>query len=229
MKKLLIATLALILVFSLCACGEKPVITEYLEKTTSYIDTLIEADKFTEEKDTEKLVTKWTATEEKSADLPDVLTLDGEKITLGKTTVAELKEMGFKTAEKTPETVEAGKNAELSVNRNEQYCSVFTEVNDSDKAVKVDDLAITGFYVTGATFSPFDYNGITDESTLEEVMKIDMPIRSITLSTHGSDSLIYIAYKRSASGDKPAATLTVGAEYNDNTSKLFSLQFNTEN
>lgn len=228
MKKLLIIALALTLVFSLCACGEEPVKTEYLERTTSYIDTLIDSDKFTEEKDLNKLVTKWTAAEDVSADLPDVLKLDGETITLGKTTVAELKEMGFKADAKTPETVEAGKNAEVSVNRNEQYCSVFTEVNDSDKAAKVDDLAITGFYVTGATFSPFDYNGITDKSTLEDLLSIDLPISTINLSTHGSDSLIYITYKRAASDGKSAATLTAGAEYNANTTKLFSLQFTAE-
>lgn len=235
MNKILCAMLSLLLILTLCACGSQNSAaptgnTEYLDNAVSYINSLIDAEKFTFTSDAGKLAAEWTAENAAFADLPDEVKLNGETLSLGRGGIEELK--GFKISANMPETVEPGKSAEITIEHGDQACTVYTQVNDLSKPAPVEELAFTGFYVMSDAFSPFDYNGVTDQSTLEDVIKTDMPISSINVSAHGSNSLIYVTYKRDMTNqtpqDQPSAALTVGAEYNGTSSRVISVRFSAD-
>lgn len=235
MNKFLCAMLSLLLLLPLCACGSQNSAapsgnTEYLDNAVGYINSLIDAEKFTFTADTGKRAAEWTAENPAFADLPNEVKLDGETLSLGRGGIEELK--GFTISANTPETVEPGKSAEISIEHGDQACTVYTQVNDLSTPAPVEELAFTGFFVMSDAFSPFDYNGITDQSTLEDVINIGMPISSIAVAAHGFDSLIYITYKRDTTNqtpqDQPNATLTVGAEYDGKSSRVISVRFSAD-
>ena len=234
MKKILIAAMALLLILSLCGCGESDSATpdsKPLADADEHIEEYIDTDKYQRKQGDDKHSTHWENKENESADFSDVLTLDKDDITIGKTTFADLVKLGFEIDKKAPETVEPEKSVEIPISRGDEHCSLFTSKNKTTSAVKVTDMTVGGFYITSNSYAHYSYNGINENTTLEEVLAIeDMPVHAIDVAVRGSSTLEYLTYnKESTAGDITLkVTLNIGAVYDGKTSKISYIHYISE-
>ena len=233
MKRLLIAVLALIMIASLCACGsnsdstaDQTVNTETFDKSYEYVGTLVSGDDFTATTDESGLSANWSNKDpDHSVDYPDVVELKDQTVNIGKDKVSDLKDKGFTLNTTENETVAPGKMIEVPVTIDEQNCTLYTEVNTSDEAVAIEDMTVGGFYVACDTFSPFSYNGLSEKSTLEDIMNQEgMEPNYVDMTTHGGTTLVYVRYNKVLPDDK-VKTLIIGASYDGNDSKLIYVQY----
>ena len=236
MKRILIAALALLMVISMCACGNnseaqkatadtKPVID-----AGQHIESLIDADKYTRESGN-GYTARWVSKDNATADFSDVLTLDKDEITIGKTTFADISKLGFEIDKNAPESIPIGKSVEIPIVRDDQSCSLFTSVNTTDKAVKLADITVGGFYITPDAYAHFSYNGATESSTLEDILSQEgMPVHNIDVTVRGNTTLEYLTYnKESSIGDTPLkVTMNIGAVLNGDTSKISYIHYLSE-
>lgn len=236
MKRILIAALALLMVISMCACGNnsdakkatpdsKPV-----QDAGEHIESLIDTEKFTRESGN-GYTARWVSNDNATANFSDVLTLDKDEITIGKTTFADIAKLGFEIDKNAPESIPIGKSVEIPITRDNQSCSLFTSENTTDKAVKLADMTVGGFYVTPDAYAHFSYNGANENSTLEEILSQEgMPVHSIDVNVRGNTTLEYLTYKKDSSiGDTPLkVSMNIGAILNGDTSKISYIHYISE-
>ena len=235
MKRILIAALALLMVISMCACGnsEANIATpdsKPVQDAGEHIESLIDTEKYTRESGN-GYTARWVNKDNASADFSDVLTLDKDEITIGKTTFADISKLGFEIDKNAPESVAKGKSIEIPISRDGQSCSLFTSENTTDKAVKVADMTVGGFYITPDSYAHYSYNGTNENSTLEEILSQEgMPVHNIDITVRGNTTLEYLTYyKESTAGDTPLkVTMNIGAVLNGDTSKVSYIHYASE-
>lgn len=236
MKRILIAALALLMVIAMCACGNNTEAqkatpdTKPVQDAGAHIESLIDTEKFTRESGN-GYTARWVSKDNATADFSDVLTLDKDDITIGKTTFADIAKLGFEIDKNAPESVAKGKSIEIPITRDNQSCSLFTGVNTTDKAVKLADMTVGGFYITPDSYAHYSYNGTNENSTLEEILSQDgMPVHNIDITVRGNTTLEYLTYnKESTIGDTPLkVTMNIGAVLNGDTSKISYIHYTSE-
>ena len=155
MKKAIVLILALVLALCICACGKKDdgidrkaIKTEF-DKAVSYTETLVDTKDMTstvqDESDGVYLFKQWNHTGDfVNADIDLDFELNGKTITLGTTTVGDLKAMGF-DVECGFETLKPGDTASLAVYIDGKRCVFDTATNDSDSEKSIDEMPLNAF------------------------------------------------------------------------------------
>ncbi len=220
MKKLIVCLLALILAVSLCACGEEAVknmistqdeVTvntndnrALYEKACSYIEKLVETKAMTpatqDEMGGQSLYCTWLLDEgQRAADLSEEVTLLDQTVTIGKTTVKELKEMGF-TYETDMKTVDVDSSAGFVLNKDKKWCNVSVS-NLTGAQQNLDDLALSEVTATDGSEEmftdamPITYSGIKVGTPMEELVKtLGTPNDRIELSCDEIGANITLVY-----------------------------------
>jgi len=175
------------------------VIKSNFEKAIAYAEAhmdIAEAEKSVDDADPNYLYCYWyTDAIVEPAELGKTITVDGNQIEFGKTTVKEIQELGYDVelpeGKAEPETIYSavvskdGKNFILSL-----------EENRSAEAVPFDDLAICGFSTGIEEFSlPFDYQGLGFGSNIDDLQKaMGTPNASVHVSADDTFTSIDAEY-----------------------------------
>ena len=211
MKKLIIALLLVALTLGLCACGasdtQKPteeqatqvpsVARQDFEAASTYIESLIDTNEMskTDQDDENGLYRYWTYSgKEANNTFSPEIEIDGKKITLGETTVNDLKELGFE-CEIDVETVQPNTEQGFIIRKDNKYCNISVQ-NTTEKEQSIHELAVFQINVlTDSGFLDFNYGDIKSGSTLEDVIKaLGTPRSNITLSGAESGASIALSY-----------------------------------
>lgn len=238
MKKLIIIFLSAALVLGLCACGgnnntsdadstvgaaDVADIRAAYEKADAYIGSIIDAEKagmVTDEQDDnngETLYKYWTYAEDKEGGKIDAsIELEGETVTVGKTTVSELKELGYKIDAEV-ETVGANTVQGFSVTKDNKYSNLSVD-NYTNSPQKFADMVINSAAGANAEVGgmSFDYKGIKSGSTLKDVVDaLGVPNFTMTLGCDLSGNSIEVSYSCTTveDGNQLVDTLTVNLMY----------------
>lgn len=244
MKKTIIALLLVALTLGLCACGasntQKPtedqatpipsVARRDFEAAATYVESSIDANEMskTDQDDENGLYRYWTYGGKEANDTfsPEI-EIDGKKITLGKTTVNELKELGFE-CDIDVETVQPNTVQGITIRKNNKYCNISVQ-NTAEKEQSIHELAVFQLNVlTDPGFLDFNYGDIKSGSTLEDVIKaLGTPRSNITLSGAESGATISLNYNNTVTdGDlETISTLDIDLLYHteENTAAVKSI------
>ena len=216
MKKLICLILAVILTLSLCACGadggntgsgnntvDPATLQSHVDSASDYIGTVIDTSKLTYSDQTDQpnsLYRNWYSEDEEPTGNElsmDVELLD-KTITVGKTTVKELKELGYNVVTDVEE-VEPNTEIALSIAEYDEFCAL-TVSNNTDKNQNIMDLPVDSMILGGSEeYSvKYSYKGLTTGSTLEEAIKtLGEPAFGITVMADGPDTTIELNYTNS--------------------------------
>ena len=223
MKKLIILTLIAALVLTLCACGAENIISvdpetetedpavlrSNLDSASAYLESCIDTSKMVtamQEDDPNYLYKYWSYDDDEfNASFSTDVELDGKTFTVGKTTVGELKEMGYELMID-EETVPTDYSKGFSIVKGDKFCNL-TADNNTDKEQNIYDLVVTGFNGFSEEYGlEYSFNGIATGSTLEEVVAaLGTPNYNISLS---SDSL-GTTFDMSYYNDKPDGDILI--------------------
>jgi len=215
MKKTLALFLLLALVICLCACGSNPeaaAVKKDFDKAVKYTESIIDTDKMTSsvrEKNDGIYLTKFWRSEndENIMDIGLDVEVNGHIITLGKTKVSEIRDMGFEINSGF-ETLKPGEAASISIAKDGKYIPFDTDTNETDAEISIDDMTLSAFIgeVEEDTL-PYSYKGFKPGSSLQEVVDaIGAPNYAASLSTDSDGTRIAMDYlNESTEGDKQVA------------------------
>ena len=202
-----------------------------LEKAAAYVESLIDISEMTEsteEEDPSYLSISWdnTANEVSSALDPEVL-IDEKKVVIGKTTVKELEDLGF-TVKKDSDTVGPNEVVGVSLTKDDKTTSLTLKENDTSDTVQIADLPVYSFTSGSSEFClPFDYSGLTDESTVEDVINaLGEPNSTIRVSSEAMGTMITLTYDE-VKEDGKLYVLEIAFQYDPetNTESFFNILF----
>ncbi len=189
MKKQVIMILSLLLAICMLGCTatanpvEAPAaddsehtIEERFDMASAYIESLIDASKAevqTDTEDPEYPQRHWFFSgAADGATIPEALTVDGKSFTIGQVTVKELKELGL-NIESGSDVIEPSYALMINISDGLKSLTITTAGNDTDQDIPLDDAVIVGFQGGFNEYTiPFDYAGITEASTLKDVLSL---------------------------------------------------------
>ena len=217
MQKLIALLLfILLLTVGLCACGEQQspdtpaeagteqtdtaAIRSAFDNASAYIESVIDTSDMTfeiqDDNNGAELIKNWYIKGEPANDpLSTAIELDGVAIEIGKTTPKDLEELGFTlSAEAT--TVEPGTSTGFSISKGDKETNISLATNDTDKAVSIYDLPVTG--VTSFDYEyalQLSYCGLNKGSTLKDLTdKLGRPNYIISLESDEYADRITVGY-----------------------------------
>ena len=228
MKKAIVLILALVLALCICACGKKDdgidrkaIKTEF-DKAVSYTETLVDTKDMTstvqDESDGVYLFKQWNHTGDfVNTDIDLDFELNGKTITLGTTTVGDLKAMGF-DVECGFETLKPGDTASLSVYIDGKRCVFDTATNDSDSEKSIDEMPLNAFINDDLLCT---YKGLSSSSTLKDVVDVlGSPNYAASLATNDkNETVIALGYVNNTTQEDGKATtsLEITLQYDPDT------------
>lgn len=247
MKKLTLLILATILILGTAACGSKETALLYNEPATAdtagdraafeaasdYVKSAIGTSLVPSsvQDDEDGLTQYWSYNGDEANDKINLsVTIAGKSITLGKTSVSDLENLGFELDLKN-ETVNPNTVFGFTVTKNGKHCNLGA-VNNTREAMKLSEMTVTQFNALSNDFNmDYDYNGITTGSTLEDVIKaFGTPKNSITLSSDHGAPTITLSYAASVTEESTAIsdTLDITLVYNsaNKTASLTNINLN---
>lgn len=244
MKKLIITVLLTALTLGLCACGssqtseqatqDSVTTNESFEAATSYVESAIDTSEMnsTIQNDENSLYHYWTyGGAEPNDEFGLEIEINGEKITIGKTTVNDLKDLGF-DVDLDVETVQPNTVQGFTIKKDDKFCNISVQ-NSTDKEQDIHDLAVfqVNVFTDEASLS-FNYGDIKGGSSLEEVIKaFGTPKSNVTLSGDESNTTITLNYFSSVTQDDlmTTSTLDIDLLYNadDNTATVKSINLSS--
>lgn len=147
---------------------------ERFQKGSAFIESLIDVSKAevqTDEEDPGYLQRYWQfGGPADAANIPETVTIDGKDIAIGQITVKQVKELGF-TVDFDMDTVEPDTILSFSIVDGTKALLLTTAANTADQSIPFDDAVIAGFSGSFSAYSmPFDYAGITEASTLKDII-----------------------------------------------------------
>ena len=221
MKKLTALLLILTLALALCACGATPppdtddvpapkvdttAIRDSYDKASTYVVATFKPKGMVvseqDEDDGAYLFKNWGKENIGNADFPAEIELDGETVTIGKTLVKDLADMGFEVS-KGKETVEPNEITSVMLTKDNRTCILSTADTMSDKPVPIDDIPVGAVSAAYASYAlPFTYSGLDSESTPADILdKLGSPNSSINLSSDAEGTIIELIYSRTVKED----------------------------
>ena len=252
MKRLAALLLAAALTAGLCACNKTPgadnptekatlaqevsstdknLVKANFDKAVAFVESAIDTKDMTagDNEDEFCMYRDWSYEEIKNTELPDTIEVNGKTITIGKTTVKDLNELGMKL-EKSMEKVPP--QTGTAVNLIDDSKTFLLNVdNGTDKTLDIDDMTITGFTTGFKDYTlPYSYSGINYDSTVEDVIsKLGKPNSNITVDANDQSATITINYINDVTEGKTVTTDNVSVAFNydpaKDTATLSSLNY----
>ena len=252
MKRLAALLLAAALTAGLCACNKTPgadnatekaarvqevsstnkeLVKANFDKAVAFVESAIDTkDMMSRDNEDEFCMYRdWSYEEIKNTELPDTIEVNGKTITIGKTTVKDLNELGMKL-EKSMEKVPP--QTGTAVNLIDDSKTFLLNVdNGTDKTLDIDDMTITGFTTGFKDYTlPYSYSGINYDSTVEDVIsKLGKPNSNITVDANDQSATITINYINDVTEGKTVTTDNVSVAFNydpaKDTATLSSLNY----
>ena len=216
MKRIIALLLAAVLMLALCSCSvvsiddadskdadetlDTATIRSNFDSASAYIESIIGKTDMTtsiqDDNDGQELYKYWGYEDYVGEDvIPMEIAFAGVTVTIGETTVKELKDMGANVSYD-EDTVEPYSTGSVSVEKDGKTISLFTEQNDADEAKPIEDMRIYGFWCgTDEWFMPFDYAGVKPGATLKDVIDIlGVPLYTIRLESSDFNTSIDLSY-----------------------------------
>ena len=234
MKKTMALILLLALVICLCACGSNPeaaAVKKDFNKAVKYTESIIGTDGMTtnvREKNDGIYMTKFWRAEESgnSMDIDLDVEVDGHIITLGKTKVSEIREMGF-DINSGFESLKPGEAASISIAKDGKSIPFDTDTNETNAEISIKDMTLSAFIgeVEEDTL-PYSYKGIKPGSTLQEVVDVlGAPNYAASLSTDSGGTRIALDYlNETENGDATSLMMELIYDVESDTSTLVNFQ-----
>lgn len=252
MKRLAALLLAAALAAGLCACNKNPgsenatekaalaqevsstdknLVKANFDKAVAFVESTIDTKDMTagDNEDEFCMYRDWSYEETKNTELPDTIEVNGKTITIGRTTVKDLNELGMKL-EKSMEKVPP--QTGTAVNLIDDSKTFLLNVdNGTDKTLDIDDMTITGFTTGFKDYTlPYSYSGINYDSTVEDVIsKLGKPNSNITVDANDQSATITINYTNDVTEGKTITTDNVSVAFNydpaKDTAALSSLNY----
>ena len=252
MKRLAALLLAAALTAGLCACNKNPgsenatekaalaqevsstdknLVKANFDKAVAFVESAIDTKDMTagDNEDEFCMYRDWSYEETENTELPDTIEVNGKTITIGKTTVKDLNELGMKL-EKSMEKVPP--QTGTAVNLIDDSKTFLLNVdNGTDKTLDIDDMTITGFTTGFKDYTlPYSYSGINYDSTVEDVIsKLGKPNSNITVDANDQSATITINYINDVTEGKTVTTDNVSVAFNydpaKDTATLSSLNY----
>lgn len=252
MKRLAALLLAAALAAGLCACNKKPgsenatekaalaqevsstdknLVKANFDKAVAFVESAIDTKDMTSRDNEDEfcMYRDWSYEETENTELPDTIEVNGKTITIGRTTVKDLNELGMKL-EKSMEKVPP--QTGTAVNLIDDSKTFLLNVdNDTDKTLDIDDMTITGFTTGFKDYTlPYSYSGINYDSTVEDVIsKLGKPNSNITVDANDQSATITINYINDVTEGKTVTTDNVSVAFNydpaKDTAALSSLNY----
>lgn len=252
MKRLAALLLAAALTAGLCACNKNPgsenatekaalaqevsstdknLVKANFDKAVAFVESAIDTKDMTagDNEDEFCMYRDWSYEETENTELPDTIEVNGKTITIGKTTVKDLNELGMKL-EKSMEKVPP--QTGTAVNLIDDSKTFLLNVdNGTDKTLDIDDMTITGFTTGFKDYTlPYSYSGINYDSTVEDVIsKLGKPNSNITVDANDQSATITINYINDVTEGKTVTTDNVSVAFNydpaKDTAALSSLNY----
>ena len=252
MKRLAALLLAAALTAGLCACNKTPgsenatekaaivqevsstnkeLVKANFDKAVAFVESAIDTkDMMSRDNEDEFCMYRdWSYEETENTELPDTIEVNGKTITIGKTTVKGLNELGMKL-EKSMEKVPP--QTGTAVNLIDDSKTFLLNVdNGTDKTLDIDDMTITGFTTGFKDYTlPYSYSGINYDSTVEDVIsKLGKPNSNITVDANDQSATITINYINDVTEGKTVTTDNVSVAFNydpaKDTAALSSLNY----
>lgn len=223
MKKWIIALLLVALTLGLCACGASNASNapttqntsdtrKNFDAATTYIESTIDTSKMNSilQDDKDGLYHYWSNNDANANDtVATDIEVGGKTITLGKTTVDELKDLGF-TVELSGDKVQPNTVQGFSITKDNKFSYVGVQ-NTTDQEQDINKLVVSEFNtIADGSSMEFSYSGINSGSTLEEVIKaLGTPQSNVTLSGDQADPTITLDYYNSKTEGDIAITTTL--------------------
>lgn len=237
MKRLAALLLAAALTAGLCACNKTPgadnptekaarvqevsstnkeLVKANFDKAVAFVESAIDTkDMMSRDNEDEFCMYRdWSYEETKNTELPDTVEVNGKAVTIGKTTVKDLNELGMKL-EKSMEKVPP--QTGTAVNLIDDSKTFLLNVdNGTDKTLDIDDMTITGFTTGFKDYTlPYSYSGINYDSTVEDVIsKLGKPNSNITVDANDKSAAITINYTNDVTEGKTITTDNVSVAFN---------------
>lgn len=252
MKRIAALLLAAALAAGLCACNKTPgadnatekaalaqevsstdknLVKANFDKAVAFVESAIDTKDMTagDNEDEFCMYRDWSYEETENTELPDTIEVNGKTITIGKTTVKDLNELGMKL-EKSMEKVPP--QTGTAVNLIDDSKTFLLNVdNGTDKTLDIDDMTITGFTTGFKDYTlPYSYSGINYDSTVEDVIsKLGKPNSNITVDANDQSATITINYINDVTEGKTVTTDNVSVAFNydpaKDTAALSSLNY----
>lgn len=242
MKRLAALLLAAALTASLCACNKNPgsenatekaalaqevsstdknLVKANFDKAVAFVESAIDTKDMTagDNEDEFCMYRDWSYEETENTELPDTIEVNGKTITIGKTTVKDLNELGMKL-EKSMDKVPP--QTGTAVNLIDDSKTFLLNVdNGTDKTLDIDDMTITGFTTGFKDYTlPYSYSGINYDSTVEDVIsKLGKPNSNITVDANDQSATITINYTNDVTEGKTITTDNVSVAFNYDSAK----------
>ncbi len=213
MKRIITFLLIGVLALSLFACGaekaiididataapaDPAVIRSNLDKTADYINSVADTKSMTaqlQEDDPQNLYYTWSYDAETvNDDIAMDIKLDGETVTVGKTTYTDLKDMGY-TIQPEFDTIDPHYGLGFSITKNNKFCNL-TISNNTDKQLPSADLPINEIQCSNdPSAMSIDYRGLTIGSSFEDTIKaLGTPHNTISLCSDSMDTYFDVSY-----------------------------------
>lgn len=228
MKKVLVLLLALTLIVSFCACGANKVvdvnptvssdgaaaIRADFEKAKAFVEANIDMKNMEaqDQEDPSYLYQYWFAQDAPNAEFSLDAELDGQTVTVGKTTVKELKELGFELSTD-QKVIEPDVSTGFSLSKGDKICNITLANNDTGKELPIDEGVLSEVDMIGNEFGiSYAYSGLKDQSSFKDVIdKLGAPNSEVKISSDDSGVSIELSYFNSTQdGDKTSdKSLTV--------------------
>ena len=223
MKKIFALMLALVMLLCLCSCGNKynQKVRNSFDKAVAYTESLLDTSSMTsfvrDESNGNYIYKYWNHGEnEGNADIDLNVEIEGHTITLNKTTVRDLKDMGFEVMIGF-ETLAPGETASLAIYSKDKRIAFNTARNETNEKVDVNDMPLCAFYgEMDDGHIPFVYRGLTIGSTLEEIVAaLGSPNNAASIATDETGSSIGMDYFSDSTEDNAHITsaLSITANY----------------
>lgn len=218
MKKITALLLIAVLAAAMCACNavrdqlidieatadpaqvDTASIRESFDKAIAYVEAAIDTSGMsTQIQDDDGglyLYKYWTYDQDtENAGLSGSIAVGGKTIEIAETTANDLKELGF-SSEIFGTVVDPGVSAASIIESDGKSCNVSFAVNKTDKAISVDVLPVYQVTLTAESyFLPFEYSGLTAESTLKDVIdKLGRPNGRMEVAADDYSTVIELVY-----------------------------------
>lgn len=229
LKKLVMSLLIAALILSLCACGsseeddltatqDSAAMHTNFDAAGTFVDSVIDTSEMTAstQEDETGLYQYWVYNGESANDEFGVdIKIDNKKITLAKTTVNDLQDLGFELQSE-EESAEPGSILGITVKKDEKF-GCFAIENKSDAKQEISNMVV--FQYSGDSDEntlDFNYNGLKKGSSLEDVIKtLGTPKSNITMTGNANGTRITLNYVNSSTEDNTIITdsLDIGLIY----------------
>lgn len=186
------------------------------DKAAAYIESAADtsaADVQKDEEDPTNIYCYWNLDPDKNPFEPEnELTVSGQKIVIGETTVGELEDMGFKI-EKPADTIGPDEIMSVTLNKDGKY--FLLELRSAEEEKPIDEAAVQGFTAGSIDYAiPYEYMGISEGTSFEEIIAaLGMPNSYLNVNSGITGVSIEISYSNMSEED------------GINTNTMFSLSF----